>query len=136
MKIYVVFFLLISCAYAYFEKECLHKVENAENIGEQCTKQLKILCKRHDILFTLWDASSKITRSGMTVASPLDLGNYDLCTKVDTRIEGTDILGKFCPYEWATMIPKKPLEEFVAALEILPNTLQNYLKLNKKIEIT
>ncbi|KAL3266701.1 hypothetical protein HHI36_010863 [Cryptolaemus montrouzieri] len=92
---------------------CLQRVKNA-TVEEACSKQLELLCNHEDILFTLWDASSRILHSGLTGTSTNDLGNFDLCMSVDEELDNVTIRGKFCPYEWGTLIPKKKLEEIIA----------------------
>ncbi|KAK9886941.1 hypothetical protein WA026_019198 [Henosepilachna vigintioctopunctata] len=126
MKIYLIILSLLLCeVIANFENECSNKVLtliNTGKIGYKCSDQLKILCQRHDILFTLWDASSKLIRTGLTAASNYDLGNFDLCMTIDTRINDTKILGKFCPNQWSTLIDEKKLEDFIALLEFSPHS--------------
>ncbi|XP_044748205.1 nose resistant to fluoxetine protein 6-like [Coccinella septempunctata] len=109
----VIFSTFLALSYG---DHCLQRAESVK-LSEICSKQLKNLCKNHDLLFSFWDSSSRQIHSGLSATNNEDLGNYDQCISIDEKLGDTNILGKFCPLQWATALPKNILTELVVALE-------------------
>ncbi|XP_045479180.1 O-acyltransferase like protein-like [Harmonia axyridis] len=114
--LFIFFFNFVFCVSSFFEEDCLKKVVES-HIEGKCANQLKTLCRRHDLLFTFWDSSSRIFKNGLTATSQLDLGNYDLCLSIDDNLDNVHILGKYCSTQWETAVPKGALEELIFIME-------------------
>ncbi|XP_045479765.1 O-acyltransferase like protein-like isoform X1 [Harmonia axyridis] len=116
MKFLSIFFITILClGQSLMIDECSYRIDFVRNeIGEKCVNQLEKLCNNKDWLLAFWDSSTRVIHNGLTATNNQDLGNYDLCMSIDEN----GLKGKFCPFQWATTIPKELLKEAIAVMEL------------------
>ncbi|XP_044749441.1 nose resistant to fluoxetine protein 6-like isoform X2 [Coccinella septempunctata] len=116
MKILIfhIFIVIILCISGSYTDQCLDRIEAVKlTTSKECLSQLTKLCQQKDLLLSFWDSSSRQLHSGLMATNNEDLGNYDQCMSIDDA----DIKVKYCPFQWATQLPKNSLQEAVALVE-------------------
>jgi peptidoglycan/LPS O-acetylase OafA/YrhL len=67
-----------------------------DEVSPQCMEKLRIVCNNPDLLWRMFDSSSKYPISGMSYSNNKDLGSYDDCIDINYEVFEGKVIGKYC----------------------------------------